>query len=101
MDKIDGYKRFLGFHNCQHNISGKLWCFSRDNLHGITISNDEQQLTINLKTGRNDFGIFVTAIYAEYTSVERKDLWESLNNLNSCIDGPLCIGVTSWILKRN
>jgi len=25
--KIEGYRRFLGFHHCLANNNGKIWCF--------------------------------------------------------------------------
>ncbi|XP_055835057.1 uncharacterized protein LOC129903520 [Solanum dulcamara] len=67
-------------------------CFWRDNYQGIVIANDDQQLTINLKKNGGTTDLFVTAIYAKCTANERKDLWQSLENLNPFIDGPWCIG---------
>ncbi|XP_070036365.1 uncharacterized protein LOC142166978 [Nicotiana tabacum] len=40
----------------------------------------------------HDKGLYVTAVYAKCTVVERKDLWSSIDNINMIIDGPWCIG---------
>lgn len=36
--------------------------------------------------------VYVTVIYAKCSAKERKDLWESLENISSDVSGPWCIG---------
>ncbi|KAK6796465.1 hypothetical protein RDI58_004166 [Solanum bulbocastanum] len=38
--KIDGYRKFLGFHQCLANSNGKIWCFWRNNNHVELLSED-------------------------------------------------------------
>lgn len=39
-----------------------------------------------------DTGTFITAVYAKCTTRERRDLWDSIHNMNNRIDGPWCVG---------
>ncbi|XP_070042487.1 uncharacterized protein [Nicotiana tomentosiformis] len=39
-----------------------------------------------------DNGLYVTAVYVKCTTVERKDLWSSIEDINLLVDGPWCIG---------
>ncbi|XP_070024616.1 uncharacterized protein [Nicotiana sylvestris] len=91
-NKIEGYKRFLGFQHGVTNPSGQIWCFCNSQCDPIVIAEDDQQITLNIKDNMQDKGLYVTAIYAKCTTMERKDLWSSIVDINLLIDGPWCIG---------
>ncbi|XP_060200547.1 uncharacterized protein LOC132628799 [Lycium barbarum] len=91
-NKIEGYKRFLGFNHCISNINGKIWCFWRDGCDVSVIHNHVQQMTLKVQKNHNCQELFVTAVYAKCTASERMDLWSSLENLNRIINQPWCIG---------
>ncbi|XP_019258738.1 PREDICTED: uncharacterized protein LOC109236955 [Nicotiana attenuata] len=92
MSKINRYKRFLGFHHCQANVNGKIWCFWNYLDHIEVLVNSEQHITHNMKENVADSGTFITAVYAKCTTSEKRDLWDSIHNMNNTIDGPWCIG---------
>ncbi|XP_075080571.1 uncharacterized protein LOC142166058 [Nicotiana tabacum] len=58
--------------------------------HGQQMEEDEAER----KTKGNDMNedVYVTVIYAKCSAKERKDLWESLENISSDVSGPWCIG---------
>lgn len=90
--KINGYKRYFGFQHCMNNNNGQTWWFWNNGDHTQVISNTDQQLTLNLKDSPSDRGIFVTAVYANCTAVEREELWESIVSMNNIINGAWCMG---------
>lgn len=92
MNKIEGYKKFLGFQYRKANINGKTWCFWSYIDQFEIIANEEQQLSINFKETAQDKGTVITTVYAKCTSVERRDLWSNFEYLNDIIDGPWCVG---------
>ncbi|OIT38822.1 cytosolic sulfotransferase 12 [Nicotiana attenuata] len=63
-----------------------------ENCKATILADEEQQVTIHLKYDMYDPEVYITAVYAKCTSVERKDLWGSLENIHSIINGPWCIG---------
>ncbi|XP_060178298.1 uncharacterized protein LOC132608263 [Lycium barbarum] len=91
-NKIEGYKRFLGFNHCISNINGKIWCFWRDGCDVSVIQNHVQQMTLKVQKNQNCQEMFVTAVYAKCTASERMELWSSLENLNRVINQPWCVG---------
>lgn len=91
-EKIEGYKKFMGFHQCISNDNGKIWCFWTTNCQTTTMTNEDQQITINISEGGEGNGLFVTAVYAKCTSTERSVLWHSLERLNAMVNGPWCVG---------
>lgn len=74
MNKIEGYKIYLGFKHCTTNVNGKLWCFWRDNCIASVIQSHDQHITINIKKDQYCKKFFVTAVYAKHTMAERKSL---------------------------
>lgn len=52
-----------------------------------------------MKDNPNEIGIFVTAVYAKCTPVEREDLWESIVNMNSQMNGPWYMQ-EKWFIMR-
>ncbi|OIT40215.1 hypothetical protein A4A49_61829, partial [Nicotiana attenuata] len=91
-DKIEGYRRFLGFNRCLSNDIGHIWCFWTGNFIENIVRADYQQVTINLKDANGGSKIYITAVYAKCTPEERMELWDSLIQLESLITGPWCIG---------
>lgn len=91
MSKIDGYRRFLGYHHCVASSNGKIWCFWNHMDHSEIIEDNEQQITLKMKQHSTDSGTFITAVYAKCTAPERRELWDSIDNLNNTLDGPWCI----------
>nr|XP_016467319.1 PREDICTED: uncharacterized protein LOC107789954 [Nicotiana tabacum] len=84
--------KFLGFQHCISNYNGQIWYFWNINCDSIFIAEDEQHITIKFEDGVNNHGSYISAVYAKCTSTERKDLWNSLEQDNLSIDGPLYIG---------
>lgn len=91
MNKIEGYRKFLGFQYCIANTNGKIWCFWSHLDNAMVLTNDEQQITITFQNTLNNFNLSFTAVYAKGTPLERKDLWESLEDTSILIKGPWCI----------
>lgn len=48
------------------------------NFHTSIMKNDDQQITIIVHQGNTNIDLYITTIYANYTLVERKELWSSL-----------------------
>lgn len=92
MNKVDGYKRCLGFDNCTTNSNGQIWCFWRDNCIVSIAQNHLQHITLNIKKNQGSDDMYVTVIYAKCTKADRKALWESLEAMNNSINRPWCIG---------
>lgn len=40
-NKVEGYRKFLGFQNCISNDNGKVWCFWKNISNVIVTFNDE------------------------------------------------------------
>ncbi|XP_060187015.1 uncharacterized protein LOC132616547 [Lycium barbarum] len=91
-DKIEGYKRFLGFQHCVSNDNGKIWCFWTVHYLATVIANDEQQITIRFNDAASNEKYYISSVYAKCSKAERKDLWESLEDINRNITDPWCIG---------
>ncbi|KAM3327342.1 hypothetical protein P3S67_002468 [Capsicum chacoense] len=92
MSKIDGYRRFLGFQHCVANVNGKIWCFWNFLDHTEVVVDHEQHITLNMKEPNANTSVFITAVYAKCSTVERRYLWDSIESMNNNIDGPWCIG---------
>ncbi|XP_060183174.1 uncharacterized protein LOC132613143 [Lycium barbarum] len=60
--------------------------------HTDIIEDNEQHITLNMKTHAADKGTYISAVYAKCTAKERRDLWDNIDNLNNSWDGPWCIG---------
>ncbi|OIT36491.1 hypothetical protein A4A49_60450, partial [Nicotiana attenuata] len=91
-EKIEGYKKFLGFHKCISNDNGKIWCFWTTNCQTTVLTNEDQQITINISEKGEGNGLFLTAVYVKCTASERSELWHSLERVNAMVNWPLCIG---------
>ncbi|XP_060210957.1 uncharacterized protein LOC132637971 [Lycium barbarum] len=91
-NKVEGYKRYLGFNHCITNPNGKIWCFWRDNGIVTTIKNHDQLITMKIQENTSSLDFYVTAVYAKCKAAERLELWSSLEDLNNYITSPWCIG---------
>ncbi|XP_075098919.1 uncharacterized protein LOC142175818 [Nicotiana tabacum] len=72
--------------------NGKIWLFCSHNWPISVRDTDDQQITIKVANGTGNKNIWIKTVYAKCTTVERKDLWDAIDNLNMVIDGPRCIG---------
>ncbi|XP_075103911.1 uncharacterized protein LOC142178420 [Nicotiana tabacum] len=90
--KIDGYGKFLGFQHCIANTNGKIWCFWKYLDQAVIIANDDQQISINFKQYDDDIGTCIMSVYAKCIALERKLLWDSVEDISNLFNGPWCIG---------
>lgn len=90
-DKMEGYRKFLGFKECVSNDNGKIWYFWKNLNEATIIANKEQQISIKMEDGRVNPPVVITTVYAKCTSRERKDLWRNLEDISLSIGGPWCI----------
>lgn len=68
---------------------GVFWNFMD---HTEILEDNEQHIILNLRDQNTDKGTFISVIYAKCTTIERKNLWESIQDMNNVIDGPWCVG---------
>ncbi|XP_070034183.1 uncharacterized protein [Nicotiana tomentosiformis] len=90
-DKIEGYRKFLGFKECISNANGKIWCFWKNLNQTTIIANEEQHISIKFEDDMDNPPVVITSVYAKCTSRERKNLWINLEDILA-IYGPWCIG---------
>ncbi|WMV54211.1 hypothetical protein MTR67_047596 [Solanum verrucosum] len=90
--KIEGYRKFLGFQYCLANTNGKIWCFWNHLDQVEVIANEEQHITIKFKDRNGANSRYVSVIYAECTDRDRRDLWDSMENISRSINDPWCVG---------
>lgn len=86
-DKIEGYKKFLGYQQCISNDNGKTWCLWKNISQTSIIENHKQHISIKLEDGASNPPIVITAIYTKYTALERRVLWSSLEYISLSISG--------------
>lgn len=67
-NKIEGYKRFLGFQYSISNENGKTLCFWSINLLATTIINEYHQITITFEDGVGGDKAYISAIYTKCIS---------------------------------
>lgn len=91
-NKIEGYKKFLGFDFCKANRNGQIWCFWKKGFKTTIVANDDQQITIHFSEDSRHDNFYVASVYAKCSPVDRKDLWDSLEQINISITHPWCIG---------
>lgn len=91
-NNIEGYRKFLKFQHRAANLNGQILYFWNSQCDPIIVANDEQQITLHIKESMHDKGFYVTAVYAKCTTVDKKDLWSSIDNINMIIDGSWCVG---------
>lgn len=48
-------------------------------------------MTIKMHNGGIGKDIYITVVYAKFTSAERKFLWDDLQRIHQLIQGPWCI----------
>lgn len=58
----------------------------------MVVTNEEQYITVSINNYNVDEDIHVTVVYEKCLIAERKDLWESIENISSTICGPWCVG---------
>jgi hypothetical protein len=66
------------------NISPNLWCVCSYDLYPNVIDIDDQQVSFSLTV--NNIPIFISAIYASTSIINRKNIWFKLSNLQNTYD---------------
>jgi hypothetical protein len=74
--------------NTRHNSLPNLWCLCNINLSPTILAYEEQHVTFSFV--ENNKTMIISAIYASTNYLNRRNLWESLNNLQSQYDLPWC-----------
>jgi len=65
-----------------------LWCFCSNHLNPVIISSDSQQVTFTCVQNNQPFSI--SAIYASTNHIIRRQLWNTLQNLQTSLNLPWC-----------
>jgi len=81
-----GFKLFAV--NDRSNMLPNLWCICSSNINPLVISNTNQQVSFLLRDQGKDFG--VSAIYASTNYLHRRNLWQTLNLLQTQHNIPWC-----------
>ncbi|WMV51732.1 hypothetical protein MTR67_045117 [Solanum verrucosum] len=79
--EIHNFRVRLGFDNAFVNSSGKIWIFWRNEWEGVVVQDAIQQLTMKFFWGGRIF--FITSIYARCDAMERLELWEELEEMDT------------------
>lgn len=74
--------------NSRPNHLPNLWCFCKSNLDPTLLATDDQQVTFSLTIDSKV--VAFTAIYASTSYIKRRQLWSSLNSLQSQHFIPWC-----------
>jgi hypothetical protein len=83
--------------NTRHNSLPNIWCLCRLDLFPTVLATHAQHVTFSVNI--NDKPVALSAIYASTNYLTRRNLWESLNNLQSQHVMPWCfIGYFNVIL---
>lgn len=88
-DKLEEYRRYLGFDQAVTNKCSKLWCFWNNELDCDVIDNSRQQITLKIKGDEHTY--WITAVYAWNNAVKRRKLWNKLRSMSSRVNGPWTI----------
>ncbi|XP_060200560.1 uncharacterized protein LOC132628814 [Lycium barbarum] len=91
-NKVDKFRRRLGFDHAISNSHSKVWIFWNTNIVCSVISKTRQQVTLQVDWQRSTYMSWITIVYARSRANKRKHLWQKLRDLNSIIDGPWVIG---------
>lgn len=67
--------------NSRNNLLPNLWCFCDSNLNPNVLNLNDQSVSFSLSENEKLFA--VTAVYASTSNIKRKQLWETLNNLQT------------------
>lgn len=83
--------------NTRNNLDPNLWCLCLNHLTLDVLSITDQQITFSLKDNNITFAI--SAIYASTNYIHRRQLWQTLTNLQNQYNLPWCsIGDFNTIL---
>jgi len=84
-------------HNDRGPLDPNLWCLCLNNIHPNIISITDQHVSFSLTL--NNITFCMLAIYASTNYIHRRQLWQTLENLNSQTNLPWCsIGDFNTIL---
>lgn len=73
----------------------KLWCLCPNNLTPRLINSSKKQISFTVQFENQN--IFISAIYAWCSYLQRRTLWEELATLQQNHHGPWCLLVTSML----
>jgi hypothetical protein len=74
--------------NSRINLSPNLWCICKPHFNPHILAIDNQHITFSLTDNNQSFALSV--IYASTNYLVRRQLWNSLNTLQSHLDLPWC-----------
>lgn len=74
--------------NSRNNLLPNLWCFCKLHLHPNIIAIDDQHITFSIAD--NNFNLAFSVIYASTKYTVRRNLWRTLNLLQSQYTIPWC-----------
>ncbi|XP_060190624.1 uncharacterized protein LOC132619874 [Lycium barbarum] len=86
MDKLEKFRRRMGFHFSYANSSNKIWLFCEEEYNCTIIVDHEQHLTCQIKY--DDVVITITIVYAKCDVQLREQLWNELRSISSNQTGP-------------
>lgn len=89
-DKADEYRRKLNMDKLFTSDSGKIWIYWKEDFEVQITSTTEQAVTIETKWYGKD--IILTAIYAKCNVVQRRELWNMLEDQSRGVDKPWLVG---------
>ncbi|XP_060183464.1 uncharacterized protein LOC132613460 [Lycium barbarum] len=91
-DKMEDFRRRLNMHTAAANISGKIWIFVDEMFEMEIIHDHMQHIAIKIKAQGMQKALLITVVYAKCTQVERRFLWESLEDIAKNCNSPWMIG---------
>ncbi|XP_060188598.1 uncharacterized protein LOC132617573 [Lycium barbarum] len=91
-NKIEKFRRKLGFDHAISNSHSKVWIFWKANIICSVLSKSRQQVTLQVQLQGNADMSWITIVYARSKANKRRHLWQKLRELNYIINGPWIIG---------
>ncbi|XP_042029518.1 uncharacterized protein LOC121776405 [Salvia splendens] len=89
----DRYSKALGQKFKGANTNGKVWIFTKEGAHFDIEEDGDQILHGKLTSQRMTCPIFVSAVYAKCSRLERYPLWDKMRDISNLVDGmPWLIG---------
>ncbi|XP_042029868.1 uncharacterized protein LOC121776765 [Salvia splendens] len=88
----DRYSNVLGLKFKGANISGNIWIFVEDGTDFDIVENLDQVLHGRVTSHRIAHPIYISAVYAKCTRMERHPLWDKMREISNCVNG------TPWLI---
>lgn len=74
--------------NNRGTLLPNIWCFCSKNINHVLICSNDQQITLLVDLNGKFFGI--TGVYASNCLTKRRQLWDTLKNIQDTINLPWC-----------